>query len=151
MSPVVRLVDGPHAGADLEVTGPRRGEILTLDDGSFYDIYQREDGSWVGLVRRPEPGPAALPLPERFALDENPERATAAELFLGTVALGAFGVGVALALPLAAAVGWALEAALSWAAGRFGGWTNLVLSIGAVFAVYGFVSVWRRPELIRDR
>lgn len=127
----VEIHGGPRDGETFDVAGnPERGELVAGLDG-VYRVYERTDGTWVGVWTGYGDGNGSEPEPAR--VEEPNLRPTVLEIV--TVAMFAGGLGAALVAGLLVfvAIGWAAE----WLAARAGGWTNLTFAAASAFFVFG--------------
>jgi hypothetical protein len=158
----VEIIGGPLDGQSLDTAGnPERGEKVA-HRGSFYRLYERQDGRWVGvwggyLIDDPEWADEELTdrevakLADALREHEETRRRRYGPHWWGaalTVAVfaGSAATGVGIGLFLIAALGWAIEAAAGWA----GGWVNLCLALALVGFVAALALAIANPETIDE-
>lgn len=148
---VVELTGSPNGPRRAQLpTRPARGDSI-VDDGETFRLYQRDNGTWVGVwVGFEHVGPADLvgdddptgkPLPpivEPFTLRWWGRAATVAAFMAGAGAA---------AVAFVALVAWALEHLAGWV----GGWSVLALAVGAGSALVGVASAVAWPETLTER
>lgn len=162
----VQIVGGPRDGETLDTAGnPEHGERLH-HDGSTYRLYERTDGSWVGvwggyltvdardLIDGDELTDREVAKLAAALREHEAGRARNWRRLALTLTLAAFGASIGaafvLTLVLTAGLGWLFESL----AGLVGGWTNLALGfafLGAIVCLTAALANWEDLDTIDNR